>query len=131
MRYGAVLDNNVCMAIDKWVLGIVSSPDPTLYGQKGSGDFEPFAWLGQLWMCMPVSQIFSTPRKFGTPIPRKYGIPLGNLPPPIFSKYTNVRRLGRFGIPTRGVGRVLKVGRLWVCQWVGPIIIRLSRYMPM
>ena len=26
-----------------------------------------------------------------------------------------------------GVGRVLKVGRLWVCQWVEPIIIGLSR----
>ena len=28
------------------------------------------------------------------------------------------------------LGTVLKVGRPWVCQWVEPIIIRLSRDMP-
>ena len=28
---------------------------------------------------------------------------------------------------SRGVGRILKVGRLWVWEWVGPNIIKLSR----
>lgn len=88
MRYGAVLDNNVCMAIDKWVLGIVSSPDPTLYGQKGSGDFEPFAWLGQLWMCMSVSQIFSTPPEIRYPHTKEIWHPLGKFTTPnIFKIY--------------------------------------------
>ena len=30
-------------------------------------------------------------------------------------------------IMSRGVGRVLKVGRLWALQWVEPNIIRLSK----